>query len=120
MNDMKRSEIKNLIISSMESDATPEDIARHREEEGVSFDFGNGFTDRIIDKISAPILKIKREGEFIRNLNFAFNRIALTGVAAIVLLIISILLMEGSFSFNSFLGLGDSYDESMVFLLTGN
>jgi hypothetical protein len=53
-------------------------------------------------------------------MNFAFYRVALTGVAAIVLLLISIFLMEGSLSFNSFLGLKDNYDESIVCLLTGN
>jgi hypothetical protein len=29
-------------------------------------------------------------------------------------------MMQDSFSFNSFLGLGDSYDESIVYLITGN
>jgi hypothetical protein len=53
-------------------------------------------------------------------MNYVFYRIALTGVAAIVILLISIYLMEGSVSINSFLGLGDTYDESIVCLLTGN
>jgi hypothetical protein len=53
-------------------------------------------------------------------MNIAFYRIALTGVAAIVLLLISIFLSEGSLSFNTFLGMGESYDESIVYLLTGN
>ena len=117
---MKRSEIKNLIIRSMESDAAPEDIARYLEEEEISYNFSKGFSDRVMDAIFAPAVIIKREAEFIRNLNFAFYRIALTGVAAIVLLIISIFLMEGSLSLNSFLGLSDNYDESIVCLLTGN
>ena len=117
---MKRSEIKNLIIRSMESDAAPEDIARHLEEEGVSYDFSKGFSDRVMDAIFTPAVIIKREAEFIKNMNYAFYRVALTGVAAIVLLIISIFIMEGSISLNSFLGISDSYDESIVCLLTGN
>jgi hypothetical protein len=48
-----------------------------------------------------------------------FYRIALTGVAAIVLLLISIFMMEGSVSFNSLIGLGSTYDESILCLLTG-
>jgi hypothetical protein len=43
----------------------------------------------------------------------------LTGIAAIVLLLISIYLKEGSISFNSFIGMGNIYDESIVCLLTG-
>jgi hypothetical protein len=103
----------------MESNAAPEDIARRLEEEGVSYDFRKGFSDRVLDTVFKPVMVIKREAEFIRNMNYAFNRIALTGVAAIVLLIISIFLMEGSFSLNSFLGISNTYDESFISLLTG-
>jgi hypothetical protein len=117
---MKPSEIKKLIISSMDPDSAPEEIARKLEEEGVSFNFSKGFSDKVIDKIFAAGVIVNRQAEFVRSLNYAFYRVALTGVAAIVILLISIFLMEGSISFNSFLGLGDSYDESIVCLLTGN
>ncbi len=116
---MKRSEIKNHIIRSMESDVDPEDIARYLEDEGISYDFKKGFRNRVLNAIFTPAVIVKREAEFIRNMNYAFYRIALTGVAAIVLLIISIFIMEGSLSLNSFLGIGDTYDESIVCLLTG-
>jgi hypothetical protein len=53
-------------------------------------------------------------------MNLAFYRVAITGIAAIVVLLISIFIMEGSFSFNSFLGLKDNYSESIICLLTGN
>ncbi len=65
-------------------------------------------------------LTINREVEFVKYMNFAFYRIALTGIAAIVILLISIFLMQGSLSFNSLLGLNDNYNESIVCLLTGN
>jgi hypothetical protein len=117
---MKPSEIKKLIIGSMDADAAPEEIARRLEEEGISYDFRRGFSDRVIDKIFTAGATIVRQAEFVRSLNYAFYRVALTGVAAIVILLISIFMMEGTISLNSFLGLGDSYDESIVCLLTGN
>lgn len=116
---MKRAEIKRLIMESADNEADPEEIARRLEDEGVSYDFSKGFSKKVIDKIFAARLTVNRELEFVRNLNFVFYRIALTGVAAIVVLMISIFLMEGSISFNSFIGLGDTYDESIVYLLTG-
>jgi len=85
----------------------------------VAYDFGKGFSDKVMEVVFKPALVIKREAEFIMNMNYAFKRIAITGVAAIVLLMLSIFLMEGSFSLNSFLGLSDSYDESIICLLTG-
>lgn len=117
---MTRPEIKQLIISSLDSGADAEAISRQLEDEGVSYDFSNKFTGKVLDKIFEAGLIINREQEFVRKLSSVFYRVALTGVAAIVLLMISIFLMEGSFSLNSFLGIGDTYDESIVCLLTGN
>ena len=117
---MESPEIKKLIISSLDSGADTGTIARQLDDAGVSYDFSDKFTGRVLDKVFESGIIVNRELEFVRSLNSAFYRVALTGVAAIVLLIISIFLMEGSFSMNSFLGLGDTYDESIVCLLTGN
>ena len=117
---MKPSEIKKMLISSLNADTDTTKIFGRLEEEGITFDFKSGFRDKIVEKVFSAGVSINREMEFMRSMNFAFNRIALTGVAAIVLLLISIFFMEGSLSFNSFLGLSDNYDESIVSLLTGN
>jgi len=117
---MNTPEIKNIIICSLNKDADTIDLARRLEEEGVSYDFSKGFGDRLLNKIYSAGLTINREVEFAKYMNFAFYRIALTGVAAIVVLLISIFMMEGSLSINSLLGLHDNYDESIVSLLTGN
>jgi len=117
---MKRSEIKKLIISSLDANYAPENAIRQLEEEDLSFDFSETFTGKVIERIFASGVVVNRELEFIRNMSSAFYRIALTGVAAIVLLLISIFLIEGSISLNSFLGLGDTFDESILCLLTGN
>jgi len=117
---MNKSEIKKLLISSLNTDADPVESSGKLEEAGISYDFSKGFGDKILDKLFSAGLTVNREVEFVKSMNFAFYRIALTGVAAIVVLLISIFIMEGSLSFNSFLGLGNSYDESIVCLLTGN
>jgi hypothetical protein len=117
---MNPSEIKKMLISSLDAESDSIEIANKLEAEGVTFDFRNGFGDRVLGKVFSAGSSVNRELELLRTLNFAFNRVALTGVAAIVLLLISIFLMEGSLSFNSFLGLSDSYDESIVSMLTGN
>jgi len=117
---MKLSEIKKLIISSLDINSAPADLARQLEDEGISFDFSETFTGKVIEKLYASGQVINRELEFVRTMSSAFYRIALTGVAAIVILLISIFMMEGSISLNSFLGLGDTFDESIICLLTGN
>jgi hypothetical protein len=117
---MKTEKIKKLIIDSLERDNPAEDTLGKLEEEGVTYTFESNFRDKVIYRIFTAGININREIEFVRSLNFAFYRIALTGVAAIILLLISIFVMEGSLSFNSFLGISNNNDESIVFLLTGN
>jgi hypothetical protein len=117
---MKPAEVKGLMISSLSAENDSVDVLKKLEEAGVEYSFSNGFRDKIIDRISSAAITVNREIDFVRSMNTIFYRIALTGVAAIVLLLISIFLSEGSLSFNSFLGLKDSYDESIICLLTGN
>jgi hypothetical protein len=117
---MKPAEIKELIINSLSPDLPSDESWKKLEKAGVNYSFSNNFRNKVLDRIFSAGITINHEVEFIRSMNFAFYRIALTGVAAIVILLISIFLMEGSLSFNSFIGLSSGYDESIVCLLTGN
>jgi hypothetical protein len=117
---MNTSEIKKLIISSLNADADPVEVSTRLEEEGVTFNFSHNFGDKVLNKLFSAGMTVNREVEFVKYMNFAFYRIALTGLAAIVILLISIFFMEGSLSLNSFLGISNNYDESIVCLLTGN
>jgi len=116
---MKSSNIKELIIRSLDANSDPKKFSGMLEEEGVSYRFGNGFQEKVLDRIFSVGAVVNREIEYVKYLNFAFNRIALSAVAAIFLLIVSIWLKEGSLSLNSFFGLRDSYDESIICMLTG-
>jgi hypothetical protein len=117
---MKREEIKKLIEKSLSNDQASEESWKKLEEAGVSYNFSNGFREKVMERLFTAGVVVNREVEFLRSWNNAFFRIALTGVAAIVILLISLYIVEGSFSLNSILGLSDSYDESIVCLLTGN
>lgn len=117
---MNKSDIKKLMISSLDEDVDPAEVSGILEQEGISFTFSKNFGEKVLNKLFSTGLAVNRELEFLKYMNFAFYRIALTGVAAIIVLLISIFLMEGSLSFNSFLGLNDNYDESIICLLTGN
>ncbi|HEX2976879.1 MAG TPA: hypothetical protein VHO68_13160 [Bacteroidales bacterium] len=117
---MDASEIKKVMISSLESDSGDDELIGKLKEKGIDYDFSDKFASKVLDSIFTVKSRVSMEIEFARSLNFAFSRIALTGIAAIVLLLISIFLMEGSLSINSLLGINDTYDESIVSLLTGN
>lgn len=117
---MEDSKINMLILRSLEPDSDTREIAGELEDLGITYDFSEDFEYRIGEKILLSARGITRELEFTSSLFYIFKRIAVTGIAAIVLLLLSIYMMEGTFSLNSFLGLGNINDESLVYLLTGN
>jgi len=119
MNDMKSKDLKLLILKSLELESDPKEISREINEAGAEYSFREGFSDKVLDRIYSSGSAIVKKVEFVRDLNFVFYRLALTGAAAVVILLISLFIMEGSFSLNSVLGLGNSYDETITCLLTG-
>ena len=117
---MKKTELKELMINSLNPDGDNSLIASRLEDEGVSYNFSNDFSEKVTNKLFAAASGITRELEFVKGLNYVFYRIAFTGIAAILILLLSIFLSEGSLSVNSFLGLGNGYDESIFYILAGN
>ena len=117
---MKSSGIKKIIIHSMDADYDTGEDSKILESNGIIYDFSDNFEAELLEAIYSKGKTRSGESEFSVSMNRLFYKIVLTGAAAIVILLISIFLMEGSLSFNSFLGLGNSYDESTICLLTGN
>lgn len=117
---MDRSDINFFLISSLDADADLNKVNQEMETVNRMYDFSNSFKDRLLEKLYSRVLEVNPQNEFLRTISWAFPRIALTGVAAIILLLISIFMMEDSFSFNTILGLSESYDENIISMLTGN
>ncbi|MDP4223995.1 MAG: hypothetical protein Q8868_11860 [Bacteroidota bacterium] len=117
---MKDSDFKEFLIRSLDRESDPEEARRKIEEAGVTFGFREGFRERVLDKIYSTGTAVVREIEFVRILNSVFYRIALAGAAAVVILLVSMYLLQGSLNFNSFIGVDNSYNDSMISLLTGN
>ncbi len=116
---MKSSEIKKRIIGSLDKEPDNEQSAADMQEV-LAWDFSEGFEERVLAGLSNEGSEVKHEYEFNHNLNLVFYRVALTAAAAIIFLMLSIFLKEGSLSFDSLLGMSDGYSESIVCLLTGN
>ena len=102
---MESSELKKLIINSLDNDTDPAESCKRLQDKGVSFSFSNGFTDRVLDALAASGLVAMNKNEIEDSIRIIFYRIAIGGIAAILILFVSIMLSEGSFSLNSLLGL---------------
>lgn len=84
-----------------------------------SYRFSPGFSGRVMRSLS-----LNTQDNFFVDLtlkmNSIFMKIAVTGVAAIILLSVSVFLSGGTLSLDSLLGLGNTSVESMICLLSGN
>lgn len=116
---MKPVELFKMMSDSLNRDITTEGMPERLAASGVAYSFGERFADRVIDKLLSQVV-VNRQIEFGRSLNSVFYRVAFAGVAAIAVLLVSIFLMEGSLTFNSLVGITESFDENLIGLLTGN
>jgi hypothetical protein len=116
---MNKQQIMRLVeLLGDDSVPGPEEKALVEEIRG-SYDFEAGFTGRVMQRLEGMQPGRLYEG-LILSMNSLFLRIAVTGAAAIVLLAVSVFLSGGNFSFETLLGLGDTAEEGMISLLTGN
>lgn len=115
---MKPFEIKQIIFNSLDIESNAADVATILQKEGVDYHFSEGFEDKVYDRLFTKNIIPVRENDFMRNFSFLVNRVAISGIAAIIILLLTILLTEGgSFSINSLVGLSDVYDEGLLCLL---
>ena len=78
------------------------------------YSFSSGFQEKVMTKVYEEKEPLILRPEFNRSLFTVFKRVALTGVAAIIILFLSIYLSDDSFTFNSLTG-GEPYsDDNLV------
>ena len=116
---MKRGDLSELIAhldSSAETDKSFDDILKNLRD---SYRFSPGFTEKVTNSLTLTI-RHDFASDFTSRVNSLLTRVAITGVAAVIIMAISVFLSGGDLSFDSLLGLTNSTDESIICLLTGN
>ena len=92
---MKRDDVKRMLAESLSPDSGSDAPYKLLKEAGVSYSFGPRFTEGILDSIFNQAIVVNRQLEFVRTLNNVFYKVAFAGVAAILLLLMSIFFSEG-------------------------
>ena len=114
LNERDRKTVEDALSESEELRNEKEKLIRLRELVGSrDFQFNHGFKERVMDNLSSNRNGLGIDFTFVRDLNRIFTRVAITGIAAIVLLLLSIFLTTGSVSFDSLSG-AESYSEDNV------
>jgi len=114
LNEKDRMMLENALSESEELRSEKEKLVRMRELIGSGdYQFKHGFSDRVMNRLNKSKNSLGIEFNFARDLNRVFTRVAITGIAAIILLLFSIFLTTGSVSFDSLSG-AESYSEDNV------
>lgn len=114
LDDKDRVMLEKALSQSEELRKEKEKLIRLRELVGSGdYQFKYGFTDRVMNRVTTSKNGKSIEFIFTRDLNRIFRRVAITGVAAIILLLLSIYLTTGSVSLDSLSG-AESYSEDNV------
>jgi hypothetical protein len=116
---MKEEELSR-IIRLLDAEATPD-----RNDDAfisglrAAYDFSPGFTASVMQKLAGQVPGLYYES-ILLSMNSLFMRVVVTGIAAVILLAVSVFMSGGDFSFETLLGLGNTTEEGMISLLSGN
>jgi len=115
LNSDEKRKLEKALASSNELRSEKKKIQTMRKIiASKQYSFNHGFKNRVMARIEEEKRPLILKSDFNRTLFSVFKRVALTGVAAIIILLLSIYLSDDSFSFNSFTG-GDPYsDDNLV------
>jgi hypothetical protein len=114
---MKKEGLKELLLRSLTEEITEKDRKLLEEKAIPEYKFSSSFSEIAMSRIAGGMAGTSMRPEKLRMWNKAFVRIALSGAAIIIILIVSILLTQGSLSYDTLLGLDSSVDEGLVSLL---
>ena len=114
LDDTDRTMLEKALSESEELRKEKNKLIRLRELVGSGdSQFKHGCTDRVMNRLTKSKNGKSIEFNFARDLNRIFMRVAITGVAAIILLLLSIYLTTGSVSLDSLSG-AEYYSEDNV------
>lgn len=114
---MNKKDLTELALRSLTEDISESERKIIDSELIVKHSFGSGFRDRVMNSISSGSVLSLFDYSSLRIFNRVFNRLALTGMIAIILLAITLFVSQGSLSFDTLIGMDSEVDEVMLSLL---
>ena len=114
---MKAEKIKDLILRSLSSNLENDEREVLEKELLTDFNFSRDFRDRVMKGIVSGKVLLNGKRELLRSFDSIFMRVAIPGAAAIIILAVSILLSQGSLSYDTLLGIDNEVDGVLISLL---
>ena len=111
---MKPEKLKDLLLRSLTSDLGSDERKVLEEELLTDHRFSEGFRDRVMK----GIILVNGKREMLRLFDSIFMRVAIPGAAAVIILTLSLLLNQGSLSYDTLLGIDNEVDDVLISLLS--
>ncbi|MFN2380686.1 MAG: hypothetical protein ABR519_10840 [Bacteroidales bacterium] len=109
--------LKELVLKVLTTDLNEEEQGLLEREVVPAYSFSNGFRDSVMERINNGTVSLGLRPDFLRSFNEIFRRVAVTGVAAIVVLIVIMFVSQGSISYDTLLGIDATIDDPLISLL---
>ncbi len=117
MIDMNNDDLRELLLHSITEDVSDKERRLIEEEAIYDYSFGNDFRERVMNRLEPVKTRLFSGIDFLRSFDIIFKRVALAGFTVIIILTISLLISQGSLSYDTLLGLDTHVDEGLVSLL---
>lgn len=115
---MKPEKLKDLLLRSLTSDLGSDERKVLEEELMTDHRFSEGFRDRVMKGIASGKILVNGKREMLRLFDSIFMRVAIPGAAAVIILTLSLLLNQGSLSYDTLLGIDNEVDDVLISLLS--
>ncbi|MCA1756952.1 MAG: hypothetical protein LC649_05790 [Bacteroidales bacterium] len=106
-----------MVLKVLTTDLNEEEQGLLEREVVPAYSFSNGFRDSVMERINNGTVSLGLRPDFLRSFNEIFRRVAVTGVAAIVVLIVIMFVSQGSISYDTLLGIDATIDDPLISLL---
>ncbi|MFO7755395.1 MAG: hypothetical protein R6V34_05375 [Bacteroidales bacterium] len=117
MDIMKPGKLKYLLFRSLTSDLDNNERELIDRELISDHRFTEGFRERVMNRIVEGKIYINGKREILRSFDKVFMRVAIPGAAAILILALSLLLSQGSLSYDTLLGIDNQVDGVLISLM---
>jgi hypothetical protein len=116
---MEPEKLKDLLFRSLSSDLDDNEREVLEKELLTEHKYSVGFRDRVMKRIISGRILINGKREVLRSFDSIFMKVAIPGAAAVIILVLSLLLSQGSLSYDTLLGIDNEVDGVLISLLTG-
>ncbi len=115
---MKPEKLKDLLFRSLSSELGDDEREVLERELLTDHKFREGFRDRVMKRISSGRILLNGKREMLRSFDSIFMKVAIPGAAAVIILMLSLLLSQGSLSYDTLLGIDNKVDGVLISLLS--